>query len=109
MGSSEFNEIDALLNIVYENYCEAYSRAYAEEKEDGTIVTKDGEILYAPMDKCVAILLGFYGTSLEDIKADIDELNSEGFSPVKKLILPQPKVLGLDLEFDAEVKFPEVE
>ena len=85
-----------------------YSQLYGDNGDE-PITTKSGEVLYAQLDKAMATLLAFYGISLDDIKHDVNELNSEGLSPVKKLILPQAKIMGLDLEFDPELKFPEVE
>lgn len=107
VDSRDMREIDSLLANIHTEYKAKFIQANSVEK-DGVIVTDSGEILALTMDKAMNHILSFYGLSLQDVKGQIDELNEEGLSPVETIILPRPKLLGCNIEFD-DIEFPTFE
>ena len=109
LSEAQMREVDALLDFMYQNHIDLFAELNDGEIENGMIVTRDGKYLVNAMDKSMHFFLSMYGLGLEEIKEQITELNEEGLSPPVRLVLPRPKVLGMDLEFDDDTKFPQVE
>ena len=109
LSESQNREVDALLSFAYENHRDLYAELSGGEIDDALIKTRDGKYLASSMDKSMHFFLAMYGLDLQAIKDQIDDINAEGLAPVKTLILPRPKVMGLDLEFEDDAKFPEFE
>ena len=105
----DVREVDSLLGNIHSQYKSVYAKAYGQENENGIVETESGQILSHTMDKSINGILSVYGLSLERVKEQIDELNSEGLAPVEKIILPSPTVLGVKIEFDEDCEFPEFE
>lgn len=109
LSESQMREVDALLDFLYNNHRDLFAELSDGEIENGMIVTRDGKYLVSAIDKSMHFFLSMYGLDLESIKEQIDELNEEGLSPPVRLVLPQPKIMGLAIEFDVDVKFPAIE
>lgn len=109
LSEAQYREVDALLNFIYENHRDLFAEVSGGEIDDALIKTRDGKFLASTMDKGMHFILAMYGLDLQEVSDQIKDLNEEGLSPAKTLILPRPKLLGLNLEFEDDIKFPQIE